>query len=451
MDASQAATPSVAEACRLAQAGQKDKAVSLLREILLENPDHIPALLWLAGLTPDVQEGIATLQRVLVLDPDNVPAQQGLASLQAKAAAESEPTPPTPPPSAEPAPPVVEEKPSPPDPIAVARAVIWPFRGLNRPIGELLDEGEINKNDLMYAARQAYDEKVRRAAATLLGDHAPLEMSVEQARAVVWSFSGGKGPLGELLDAGQIDGRDLYWAARKAYDPRVRQAASALLAARKSRSQEPQRPVAERARSREDVLAKRETPPMVTPSPEPARSSEGVLRVVPGSEYLRRQEEARQRRAVYLLLPALTLWLTSLGLGLMLIGLGLAQITGLTELKLPTWVGGLGLAMLLVVYILLRGIERLIEERDQYYLGRKGEEKTVKALQRHLDGRWTLFRNVVLPGSQADIDAVLVGPRGVYVLEIKSYRERFRNRGEEWMRGYGPDWPAIDQKSVTPG
>jgi len=36
----------------------------------------------------------------------------------------------------------------------------------------------INNGDLMYAARQAYDEKVRRAAATLLGDEAPPEMSV---------------------------------------------------------------------------------------------------------------------------------------------------------------------------------------------------------------------------------------------------------------------------------
>ena len=145
MDTSPAATPSVAEARRLALAGQKEKAVSLLREILQESPDHIPALLWLAGLTSDVQEGIAILQRVLALAPDNVPARQGLASLQAKAAAESEPVPSPPLPPAEPA--LVVEELAPPDPIAAARAVIWPFKGLNRPVGELLDEGVINKLD----------------------------------------------------------------------------------------------------------------------------------------------------------------------------------------------------------------------------------------------------------------------------------------------------------------
>jgi len=443
VDTSQSISSSVAEARRLAEAGHKDKALSLLREILRKAPDHIPALLWLAGLTPDVHEGIATLQRVLVLDPANVPAQRGLDSLQAKAAVKSESTPSTVEQEATPSPPVAEEKPAPSgDPIAAARAVIWPFRGLHRPIGELLDEGVINKGDLMYAARRAYDEKVRQAAATLLGDEAPPEMSVEQARAVVWSFRGEKGPLGELLDAGRIDGRDLHWAARKAYDPRVRQAASVLLSAWRLRSQKPAGAVSQRRQPKAGSPPKRASS-SPKPSPAPARSRQGTLRVISGSDYLRHQEEAKQRRAVYLVIPIIALWLTSLALSVGLIAVGLAQVVGLMELSLPIWVNGLGLAMILVDYALLPTLERLVEERDQYYQGRKGEEATVKALQRYLDGQWTLFRNVVLPGSQADIDAVLVGPPGVYALEIKSYNGRFQNRGEKWFRRRGPAWRRL--------
>ncbi|MBC7249989.1 MAG: NERD domain-containing protein [Anaerolineae bacterium] len=440
MTTSQPVSEIIEQARRLALAEQKDKAVSLLREVLVKHPDHIPALLWLAGLTPDLQEGIAILKRVLVLDPDNVQARQGLASLQAKAAPKSEPTPSPSPSPAELAQPVVEEQQSPPDPIAAARAVIWPFKGLKRPIGDLLDEGLISKNDLRYAASQAYDKRVRWAAATLLGDQAPPKMSVEQARAVVWSFSGGKGPLGELLDAGKISDKDLAWAARKAYDPRARQAARVLLTARQSRPQEPARPVAEEAR------LPKETPLATSsPQPEPARTRAGALQVVPGSDYLRRQEETKQRRAVYLLFPALTLWLSSLGLSLILIVLGLAYPGGLIEFKIPLWVSGLGVAMLLVACVLLRPIERLLEERDQYYLGRQGEERTVKALRRCLDGRWTLFCNVVLPGDRGDIDAVLVGPSGVYVLEIKSYNGHFLNRGEGWFRCRGPARRQLDK------
>jgi hypothetical protein len=112
--------------------------------------------------------------------------------------------------------------------------------------------------------------------------------------------------------------------------------------------------------------------------------------------------------------------------------------------SLPSWVNIVALGMILLDYALLPVLERLVQERDQYRLGRRGEEAVVKELQQHLDGEWTLFRNFVLPGKQADIDGVLVGPSGVYALEIKSYRGRFRNRGDQWWWGrYRPGWRRL--------
>lgn len=65
--------------------------------------------------------------------------------------------------------------------------------------------------------------------------------------------------------------------------------------------------------------------------------------------------------------------------------------------------------------------------------GQEGEEQTLEALRQNLDGNWTLFRNVVLPGkNKADIDAVLVGPTGVWALEIKNFTGAHRNFGEHW-------------------
>jgi len=65
----------------------------------------------------------------------------------------------------------------------------------------------------------------------------------------------------------------------------------------------------------------------------------------------------------------------------------------------------------------------------------------VEALRQNLDGCWTLWRNVTLPGRiKADIDAVLVGPSGVWALEIKTFTGAYRNVGEHWEFRSGNRW-----------
>jgi len=384
-----------------------------------------------AGLTPDVQEGIAALERVLTLDPENKPAQQGLDSLKARAGVQHEPTTSTTPPAAD-----QPAETSVPDAILAARAVIWPFRSLNRPIGELLDDGQIDKNDLMYAARQAFDPQVRQAAATLLGDHAPREMSLQEARAVVWSFGQVKGPLGALLDSGQIDRHSLHWAARKAYDPRVRQAASLLLASFVEPAGQPVEVTAE------VTPAQKETEPAAG---TPLTSPGDTLRVVLGDDFISRQEASRQQKAVRLVIPIIGLWLVSMVMALGAIAASLMQWLGWIEWNLPSWIGPAALVMILAACALVPVCERLLDERDQYRLGRDGEERTVAALGEHFDGQWQLFRNLVLPGSQADIDGVLVGPPGVYALEIKSYNGHFRHRGNTWQRRRQGAWRRLSR------
>ncbi len=177
-------------------------------------------------------------------------------------------------------------------------------------------------------------------------------------------------------------------------------------------------------------------------------SSQGTLQVILGSDYLQRQEETKHRWAVRLLLPIIVLWLASLILSLGVIAAEITRRMGLAEVRLPCWASGVALVMILSDYALLPLLERLLQERDQYHQGLRGEEATVKALQQHLDGGWTLFRNVVLPGDQSDIDGVLVGPTGVHVLEIKSYSGRFRNQGDEWLwRRY---WPTSSVRASHP-
>lgn len=52
--------------------------------------------------------------------------------------------------------------------IAEARSTIWPFKGIKKPIGILLESGEITIRDIAWASENAYDFHVKQAAKTIL-------------------------------------------------------------------------------------------------------------------------------------------------------------------------------------------------------------------------------------------------------------------------------------------
>jgi hypothetical protein len=49
-----------------------------------------------------------------------------------------------------------------------AQVVKWPFKGINRPAGEALDDGIITLRDLGWAIEEAQDTRIRDAAKTIL-------------------------------------------------------------------------------------------------------------------------------------------------------------------------------------------------------------------------------------------------------------------------------------------
>ena len=59
---------------------------------------------------------------------------------------------------------------------------------------------------------------------------------------------------------------------------------------------------------------------------------------------------------------------------------------------------------------------------ETFRVGAAGEDHVTQAIRNVLDERWTLFRNLMLPNSNnGDIDIVLVGPGGIWALEVKTY------------------------------
>jgi hypothetical protein len=90
-------------------------------------------------------------------------------------------------------------------------------------------------------------------------------------------------------------------------------------------------------------------------------------------------------------------------------------------------------------------IEKFRSHRD----GREGEEWATDAVRSALDNRWTVFRGLRLPGRKEDIDLVLVGPAGVWALEIKAYRPPVRVLDKKWEYLRGNSWHSLDGNPVA--
>jgi len=70
--------------------------------------------------------------------------------------------------------------------------------------------------------------------------------------------------------------------------------------------------------------------------------------------------------------------------------------------------------------------------------GAAGELATA-ALLEHLPGRhWVVLHDLALPGSRANVDHLVIGPTGVWVVDTKAYRARLEARWRKVLVGSAP-------------
>jgi len=322
-----------------------------------------------------------------------------------------------------------------------ARKVMW-LRNNCRSLGELFDEGYLNQARLEWAAEKAYDLNLRQASKVLLDwsrqtskvaadKNLPVsptqvsetpsqtEISIEQARTTIWPFPPYKGQLmGSLSESKQVSLKDLGYAIENAWDIRVRRAAIALLLLRLNQAIKEPTPI------------------------------EFLHVVTGGKSYAERQ--------MFILT-----FLQGLILGGSLIGMLVYSVFSIlrrqtpqsgktisTLVSSPTGVIALLLVLVSLVAIgwlcilpinrLMKIIDRKIEN---YRSGKEGEDRVAEIIRQSLDGNWYLFRNAVLPGrDKGDMDGILVGPIGVWVLEIKTLNGEYRNTGDRWEYRKGMRW-----------
>lgn len=74
-------------------------------------------------------------------------------------------------------------------------------------------------------------------------------------------------------------------------------------------------------------------------------------------------------------------------------------------------------------------------------------ENFVSFLSMFLPDTWTMFKNALIPTSNGDlteIDILLVGTRGVFLIEVKTWKGSFSAYKDKWKRRDGSQWIPID-------
>jgi len=334
--------------------------------------------------------------------------------------------------------------------IEEARKVLW-LKSNPRPLGKLLDEGYLTKDRLEWAAQWAYNLKLKEAAQVLLETMnaspsqpekaskpepvsevekaIPINMTLEKAGTILWPFAPYKGqPMGILVDSKQLSLKDLGYAIENAWDEKVKQAAIAFSLVRL-----------------EQVV--KEPPP-----------SAGFVHVLSGG-----RSYSERRGTLFTLLQGMVFG-ASIAFLIFLTGWAIYDFVrphpnarpitelGSSLIQIIAVVIALGLAGLLGLLfstIIDRLTKRLEKQIEEHRLGQEGEDNVVQLMVQALDGNWRIFRNVNLPGhNKGDLDLILVGSPGVWVLEVKNFRGTYRNIGENWQLLWNKKWkPATKSPS----
>ncbi len=226
-------------------------------------------------------------------------------------------------------------------------------------------------------------------------------MTLTQAKATIWPFKGMNRPIGILLGENQIALRDLAWATENAYDDHIKQAARTILLSQLlgPRLKEPPRP----------------------------------LKVISiGRSYSERQVNLRIALSSLVAGVLGLLWLELLSLSL------LGVISQITHSPKPPLMGAIECVLLIVLfgpgYLAYWQIKRMIEEAEQFQQGTAGEKRVVDLLRVSLPAPWTLIQSMEFVERRwGDIDLVLIGPGGIWAIEVKAYTGPTRNVGDRWQ------------------
>lgn len=218
-------------------------------------------------------------------------------------------------------------------------------------------------------------------------------MTETQARAVYWRIRHLNAPIGILLDEKKLTISDLAWATQNAYDADIRQAARTIL------------------------LTKLHDGDLKDPPK--------AMKVLEGRENLEYHERMASLKAgIYI------------GVAIGLIALAFILTTANIFLNWTSkgWINFFSLIAFVISMFTLYLSDRSSNEMVNYKAGRRGERRALDLLRASLSSPWVMVHNLEFPDRKwGDADIILLGPGGVWYLEVKNYTTLTRNIGDRWQ------------------
>jgi hypothetical protein len=89
----------------------------------------------------------------------------------------------------------------------------------------------------------------------------------------------------------------------------------------------------------------------------------------------------------------------------------------------------------LFIFILVVG-SFFLKNYSNYKSGLEAENLVTQSLQ-GLDSNYSLINDIKLPDSYGNIDHIVLGPNGIFVIETKNYGGQVICNGDKWIRHYG--------------
>ncbi len=90
----------------------------------------------------------------------------------------------------------------------------------------------------------------------------------------------------------------------------------------------------------------------------------------------------------------------------------------------------------LVLFSLLFLVLFFLRKFSNYRSGSQGEHEISKVLSSALNDDYHLINDVALPDAFGNIDHIVLGPNGIFVIETKNWRGEITCIGDKWSRQY---------------
>lgn len=91
-----------------------------------------------------------------------------------------------------------------------------------------------------------------------------------------------------------------------------------------------------------------------------------------------------------------------------------------------------GLFIVLSIILFIIGLY-LWKKQTTWNIGADGEESVIQVLQ-NLDSSFKIVNDIMLPGDSQNIDHIVIGPNGIFVIETKNHNGIIKCNNDEWSR-----------------